>query len=167
MSDPVPRFGPVVIRNGHRDLWAQMLMLQVLQSFHEHTNDPRVIPFMSRYFKWQLTIPDDKFLKDYWENSRGGDNLASVYWLYNLTGEPSLLELASKIDRNTADWRQHDNLPNWHIVNIAECFREPATFSQQSGKKADLDASYRSFQIPRDRYGQVPGGMFGADENVI
>ncbi|MEK6703153.1 MAG: beta-L-arabinofuranosidase domain-containing protein [Planctomycetota bacterium] len=159
-------FGPVQMRNGKRDLWAQMLMLQVLQSFHEFSNDPRVVPFMTRYFKWQATIPDEQFLKDYWENSRGGDNLASVYWLYNRTGDAFLLELATKIDRNTANWRQAENLPNWHVVNIAQCFRAPAIYSLQSGKKGDINASYRSFALVRERYGQVPGGMFGADENA-
>ncbi len=159
-------FGPVQMRNGKRDLWAQMLMLQVLQSFHEYSGDPRVVPFMTRYFKWQLTIPDEGFLKDYWENSRAGDNLASVYWLYNITGEPFLLDLATKIDRNSADWRQEGNLPNWHVVNIAECFREPATYWLQSGREADVRASYGAFALVRERYGQVPGGMFGADENA-
>lgn len=160
-------FGPIrTHRRGMRDLWAQMLMLQVLQSYHDFSKDPRVIPFMTRYFKWQMTVPDSQFLKDYWENSRGGDNLASVYWLYNITGEPFLLDLATKIDRNTANWRQGDALPNWHVVNIAECFREPATYYLQSGKPSDLEATYRNFRLAREMYGQVPGGMFGADENA-
>lgn len=159
-------FGPIQMRGNNRDLWAQMLMLQVLQAHYEFTSDERVLPFMSRYFKWQMTIPDERFLQDYWENSRGGDNLASVYWLYNLTGEPWLLDLASKIDRNTADWRQEGNLPNWHVVNIAECFRAPATFALQSKRAYDTEASYRAFRLAREKYGQVPGGMFGADENA-
>ena len=159
-------FGPIQIRGGRRDLWAQMLMLQVLQSYFEHTGDPRVVPFMTSYFRWQSNVPDDRFLKDYWENSRGGDNLASVYWLYNITGDAFLLELATKIDRNTANWRQADNLPNWHVVNIAECYREPAVYSLQSGKQSDVEAAGRNFRMVRDRYGQVPGGMFGADENA-
>lgn len=97
---------------------------------------------------------------------RGGDNLYSVYWLYDRTGEKWLLDLASKIDRNTADWRQKDNLPNWHNVNIAQCFREPATYYLQSHKEADLEATYHDFELVRSIYGQVPGGMFGADENA-
>jgi len=160
-------FGPIHNHSkGFRDLWAQMLMLQVLQSWYEYNGDQRVLPFMSRYFEWELSIPDDHFLKDYWENSRGGDNLASVYWAYNLTGDPKLLELATKIDRNTADWRLPGNLPNYHNVNVAECFREPATYYQQSGLSGDLEASYRDFDLMRDKFGQVPGGMFGADENA-
>ena len=158
-------FGPVVMRKGKRDLWAQMLMLFCLQSNYEHRPDPRILTLMSRYFTWQNTLPDDQFLEDYWENSRGGDNLYSVYWLYNRTREPFLLDLATKIHKNTANWRQADNLPNWHNVNIAQCFREPATYYLQSGDQADLKATYRNHELVRQKYGQVPGGMWGGDEN--
>jgi hypothetical protein len=159
-------FGPVVMRNGKRDFWTNMPMLWCLQSYYEYSNDKRVLEFMTNYFKWQLTVPDDQFLEDYWENSRGGDNLISVYWLYNRTGDAWLLELATKLDRNTANWRQKNNLPNWHNVNIAQCFREPATYYLQSHLKADLDATYNNHQLIRELYGQVPGGMFGSDENA-
>ena len=158
-------FGPVVMRKGKRDLWAQMLMLFCLQSSYEHRADPRILTLMTRYFRWENTLPDDQFLEDYWENSRGGDNLVSVYWLYNRTKDPALLDLATKIHRNTANWRQPDNLPNWHNVNIAQCFREPATYFLQSGDPADLKATYRNHELVRQRYGQVPGGMWGGDEN--
>ncbi len=158
-------FGPVQLKNGKRDLWAQMLMLFCLQSSYEHRPDPRIPTLMSRYFAWENTLPDDQFLEDYWENSRGGDNLFSVYWLYNRTKEPFLLDLAAKIHRNTANWRQPNDLPNWHNVNIAQCFREPATWFLQSNDPADLRATYRDYELVRQRYGQVPGGMWGGDEN--
>jgi hypothetical protein len=159
-------FGPAVERKGNRDLWTNMPMLWCLQSYYEYTKDQRVIPFMTRYFKYQLSIPDDKFLEDYWENSRGGDNMVSVYWLYNRTGDKFLLELANKLHKNTANWRQIKDLPNWHNVNVAQCFREPATFYLQSHDPKDLEATYNDFRLIRDIYGQVPGGMFGADENA-
>lgn len=160
-------FGPVHYhRDGMRDLWGQMLMLQVLQSYYEKTSDQRVLALMTRYFRWQAQIPDEKLLKDYWENSRGGDNIASVYWLYNRTGEKALLGLAAKLDKNTADWRTPGRLPNFHNVNVAQGFREPAIVWQQSQKPEDLEASYRDFRFIREQYGQVPGGMFGADENA-
>ncbi len=158
-------FGPVVQRNGKRDLWAQMLMLWCLQSSYEHKPDPRILTLMTRYFQWQSTIPDDQFLEDYWENSRGGDNLFSVYWLYNRTKDPKLLELGTKIHNNTANWRQADKLPNLHNVNIAQCFREPATYYMQSNAPGDLKATYRNYDIVREQFGQVPGGMWGGDEN--
>jgi hypothetical protein len=159
-------FGPAVERKGNRDLWTNMPMLWCLQSYYEYSKDPRVIPFMTKYFRYQLSLPDNKLLEDYWENSRGGDNIASVYWLYNRTGDKFLLELAAKLDQNTANWRQANNLPNWHNVNVAQCFREPATFYLQSHKPQDLAATYNDFELIRTVYGQVPGGMFGADENA-
>ncbi len=71
-------------------------MVRCLQSYYEYANDNRVISLMTDYFKWQLSLSDDMFLKDYWENSRGGDNLLSIYWLYNITGDKFLLDLAEK-----------------------------------------------------------------------
>ena len=159
-------FGPTTIRNGKKDLWANMIMLWALQSYYEFSGDKRVISLMTNYFKWQLDVPEADFLKDYWENSRGGDNLLSVYWLYNITGDSFLLELGNKIHRNTADWTNDSKLPNWHNVNVAQCFREPAIYSMQTGDKVMEQASYNGFNLIRRIFGQVPGGMYGADENA-
>lgn len=159
-------FGPINMRNGNRELWAQMIMLWCLQSYYEYSNDHRVISLMTNYFKWEMTVPDNQFLKDYWENSRGGDNLYSVMWLYNRTGDKFLLDLAQKIHRNTANWTMSTALPNWHNVNIAESFREPATYYMLTGDSLMLNASYNVQQLVRRTFGQVPGGMFGADENA-
>jgi len=160
-------FGPLILRNNKPDLWGNMLMLWCLQSYYEYSGDQRVLTLMTNYFKWQANLPDSFFLKDYWENSRGGDNLLSVYWLYNRTqGNEWLMDLADKIHRNTANWRQKDDLPNWHNVNVAQCFREPATYYLKSQSTADLNATYDNFNFVRQVFGQVPGGMFGADENA-
>ena len=159
-------FGPTTIRKGKKDLWANMIMLWALQSYYEYSGDMRVISLMTNYFKWQLTVADAVFLKDYWENSRGGDNLFSVYWLYNITGDPFLLDLGTKIHRNTANWMDDSTLPNWHNVNVAQCFREPATYYMQTGDPAMIQASYNAFNLIRRAFGQVPGGMYGADENA-
>lgn len=163
---PDGSFGPVNMRGDKPELWAQMIMLSTLQTYYEYTGDERVIKLMTNYFKWQMTIPDDKFLEDYWENSRGGDNLYTVLWLYNRTGDKFLLDLAHKLHRNTANWTRQSSLPNWHNVNIAECFREPATYYMLTGDKKMLAASYNVQNLIRRTFGQVPGGMFGADENA-
>jgi hypothetical protein len=150
--------------DGSRDFWANMLMLYCLETYHEHSHDQRVLDLMTKYFRYQLSIPDDKFLTHSWQKMRGGDNLYSVYWLYNRTGDPALLPLAEKIHRCTANWELKHDLPNWHNVNIAEGFREPATHYLQTHDGAELQATYADFNEVRQRYGQVPGGMFGGDE---
>jgi hypothetical protein len=157
---PDQRFG-----DGSRDYWANMVMLYCLQSYYEKTEDARVLELMARYFKYQLNVPDDQLLTDYWQRMRGGDNIYAVHWLYNRTGDPELLKVVEKLHRRTANWRMPDDLPNWHNVNIAECFREPAQYFLQTGKESDLQFAYANFWEIRKRYGQVPGGMFGGDEN--
>ncbi|MEL7601453.1 MAG: beta-L-arabinofuranosidase domain-containing protein [Proteiniphilum sp.] len=159
-------FGPYVEKNGKPDLWGNMIMIWCLQSYYEYSRDERVIGLMTNYYRWQLNLAEELFLKDYWENSRGGDNLISIYWLYNITGDDFLLELAEKTHRNTANWRQRSTLPNWHNVNIAQSFREPATWYMLSKDSADLMATYNVHHLIRNTFGQVPGGMFGADENA-
>ena len=157
--------GPANEREGRREVWANMLALQILQDYYDYSADARVIDALTAYYHWELNYPEEKFLRHYWENSRGGDNLLSVIWLYNRTGEPFLLELAEKIHRCTANWMQESTLPNWHNVNVAECFREPAEYYLVSRNPAALKATYDDFHLIRRIYGQVPGGMFGSDEN--
>ena len=161
-------FGPEVRsgQTGHLDFWPNMVVLFTLQHYYEYSGDKRVIEFMKKYFRYELSLTDEEFLSSYWENSRGGDNLYSVYWLYNIIQEDWLLDLAHKIHANTADWTQKSNLPNWHNVNIAECFREPATYFMQTGDTTHLQATYNDFDLIRRTFGQVPGGMFGSDENA-
>src|SRR5678815_231258 len=149
--------------NGTPDLWPPMIALNVLQSWHEATGDERVLPFLTKYFRWELQLPDEKFLTGYWAKMRGGDNLESVYWLYNRTGDKWLLDLADKIHRHTADWTS--GVINQHGVNITQGFREPAEYWMQAGDEKFLKATYRDYDDVFARFGQMPGGLFVADEN--
>ncbi|MHC4112475.1 MAG: beta-L-arabinofuranosidase domain-containing protein [Planctomycetota bacterium] len=159
-----PRENLKRIGGARPDVWPNMIMLNVLQSYYEYSSDQRVIQLMTKYFRWQLTVPDEDFLEPFWQNQRASDNLASVYWLYNRTGDKFLLDLGRKIHKNTADWT--GGVASWHVVNIAQCFRGPAVFYQQSKNPTHLAATERDYQTVMGIYGQVPGGMFGADENA-
>ena len=185
-------FGPKRFNGNNQDFWANMIMLYCLQSYYEYSNDGRVINLMTKYFRFQNTVPDKNMLNGYWQKVRGGDNLHSIFWLYNRTGDKFLLELAEKIHRNTSNWsgrnlnekdiknwhyvrnvRNNAPLPDWyrdqvdwHNVNHAQCFREPAQYYLLSKDKKHLEASYYNFNIIREHFGQVPGGMFGSDENA-
>lgn len=158
--------GPRNMEGDNPELWAQMIMLWALQTYYEHSGDPRVPEAMANYFKWEMTVPDANFLKGLWQEKRGGDNLWSVLWLYNLTGDESVLPLIEKLHRNTSDWTMTDDLPNWHGVNVAQGFREPAMYYMYSGNPEMLQAAYDNHNTMRRKFGQVPGGMYGADENA-
>ena len=68
-------FGPRGLKTslkGKPDLWPHMVMLNVLQSYYEYSQDPRVLPFLTRYFQWQVHVPDGDFLAGYWPRIRAG-----------------------------------------------------------------------------------------------
>jgi hypothetical protein len=146
------------------DLWPNMVMLYPLRSYYEVTGDRRIIDFMSRYFRWQATLPLDRLLPGSWQKWRAGDNLDSIHWLFNQTGETWLLDVARVSHERTADWV--GDIPTWHGVNLAQCFREPAQYFQQTRDPRYLRATERVYATMRGLYGQFPGGLYGADENA-
>src|SRR4051794_1143979 len=50
------------IRTRMLDLWPNMAMLFPLRSLYEATGDKRIIPFLTKYFRWQMTVPLEDFL---------------------------------------------------------------------------------------------------------
>lgn len=157
------REGTATDLTGRADLWPNMIMLFCLQDYYEYTGDDRVIKLMTNYFRYLLNVPEKEFLVGFWPKMRGGDLLYSVYWLYNRTGDAWLLDLAEKVHRNTADWSR--DVINWHNVNMSQGFGQPATYYMQSKDPKHLDAAERNWRTIRDKFGQVPGGMFCGDEN--
>ena len=154
--------------NGQRsrmlDLWPNMTMMFALRSLYEATGDRRVLPFLTKYFRWQTSIPLEDLLPGSWQKQRAGDNLDSIYWLYNRTGDARLLDLARVNHERTDDWS--GGIASWHNVNFAECFREPAQYFQQARDPRYLQATVRNYDTMRRLYGQVPGGGYAADENA-
>lgn len=160
------RLGPDGYDGSSPDLWAKMPMLWAMQTYYEATGNNRVLTAMNRYFKWEKTIQDDIFLKGAWQSKRAADNMWSIIWLYNRNGDEAILPLIDKFHRASVDWTMQDDLPNYHGVNVAQGFREPATYYIYTGEQAMLEATYRAHNEMRSRYGQMPGGMFAADENA-
>lgn len=158
------------------DWWPKMVMLKVLQQYYSATEDPRVIQLMTKYFKYQLkNLPKHKLGKwTYWANRRGGDNLMIVYWLYNITQEPFLLELAELIHEQTFNWtevysnntiRKLSPLPRLHCVNVAQGLKEPIVYYQQHPEGKYLSAVKKGLDALKEVHGFV-NGMYGGDEGL-
>ena len=165
-QEPDGFFGPRANKTGLEgkpDLWPHMVMLNVLQSFHEFSGDERVLPFMTKYCRWLDAQPGEYFGNGYWPRIRFGDNIETAYWLYNRTGDAFLLDLAKKIHEHMADWTS--GVINWHNVNVAQGFREPALYYLQARDPKFLRAAERNYEKVMDLYGQFPGGGFAGDEN--
>src|SRR6516165_6418931 len=60
-------FGPRAVQStvestkGKYDLWPNMIMLCCLQSYYEFAGDLRVLDLMTKYFHWELQLPDKDF----------------------------------------------------------------------------------------------------------
>ncbi|MDF3077150.1 MAG: hypothetical protein K0S09_1039 [Sphingobacteriaceae bacterium] len=159
-------------RGRARDWWPKMVMLKVFQQYYEATQDKRALNLLTRYFKYQLAeLPKTKVdYYSWWGAQRAGDNLLVVYWLYNITGDKFLLDLAELIHKQSFDWTgtlQSDNifegLFGMHGVNVAQGMKEPLIYYQQHPEQKYYDAVNNGFRELNLFHGQ-PQGLFGADE---
>lgn len=161
-------------RDNAQDWWPKMVMLKIMQQYYSATGDQRVIKFFTNYFKYQLNeLPKNPLGKwTFWGERRGGDNLMIVYWLYNITGDKFLLDLGELIHKQTFNWtdiflqkdylaRQH----SLHCVNLAQGFKEPVIYYQQSGDQKQLEAVKTACNTIRNTIG-LPTGLWGGDELI-
>lgn len=165
-------YEPGIQRDNSRDWWPKMVMLKVLQQYYSATGDKRVITLMTRYFKYQLKELPQKPLDHwtFWARYRGGDNLMTVYWLYNITGDAFLLELGDLLYKQTFDYTNaflHTSLlatpGSIHCVNLAQGMKTPFIYYQHHPDAKYLEAGKKGFEDLR-KYNGMAHGMYGGDE---
>ena len=151
-------------------------MLKALQQNYTATGDKRVITLMTNYFRYmQQNLPSQPLGNwTYWGAQRGGDNLALVYWLYNITKEKSLLVLGDLIHKQSFNWttvmtdntiRKVNPLPQLHCVNVAQGLKEPAIYYQKSKDIMHREAPKEGLSALKDVHGFI-NGMYGGDEHL-
>ncbi len=165
------------------DWWPKMVMLKVIRQYYTATQDPRVIPFFNKYFNYQLQAlkkcPVGKWTE--WAESRGTDNEMLVQWLYGITKNPFLLELAGLIEAQSFAWSTWLGNRNWvigaatqqndehwmrrHGVNVAMAIKAPAINYQRTQDKKYLTALQTGFTDLMTLHG-LPMGIFSSDEDL-
>ena len=170
------------------DWWPNFVILKVLTQYFEVTGDPRVIPALRKYFAHHLAAAGEKPLAQ-WAVFRWADELVTVLWLYDRTGDPALLDLARLLHSQGADWKKwYEEFPFKervteqqiglkpdvgvfpdaamfaHGVNNAMALKTSAVWSLVSKDEEDRNAIYRAFDV-LDRYHALPNGMFSATEH--
>ncbi len=178
------QFGPAK----NDDWWPRMVMLKVLTQYAEVSGDKRVVPFLEKYFAYELRELPNRPLRD-WGKYRWQDNVYTVIWLYNRTGDKSLLSLAKLLHDQGYDWEAQfanfkyttketrerlglgDKGPipeaamQTHGVNNAMALKVAPIWWLVSGKAADRGALDRQLAL-LDRYHGLPNGMFSGDEHL-
>lgn len=175
-------FGP----RSNDDWWPRMVMLKVLTQYHDATGDPRVIPVFQRYFEYQLSELPKRPLRD-WGKFRWQDEMLSVVWLYNRTGDAKLLELMRLLHSQGYDWLSDsamlrfqervtserirelgglsDLVLSSHGVNNGQAVKAGAVWSLLSGSEDDRKAVLHTIS-ELDKYNGLPNGMFSCDEHL-
>ena len=165
---------PGLQRNNSHDWWPKMVALKILKQYYMATRDSRVIPFLDRYFRYQLKMLPQYHLDNwtFWGAQRGGDNLEVVLWLYNLTGEKYLLELGELIHSQSTRWSEYFldgeilRTPNTlHCVNLGQGFKEPVIYYHQKKDPMLLEAMRRGEKVIHDYLG-LPTGLWAGDELI-
>jgi len=159
-------------RGKSHDWWPKMVALKILQQYYEASGDGRVLKVLDGYFRYQLAnLPSTPLGHwSYWAEWRAADNLQVLYWLYNITGAEYLLELAQLIHDQAVDYtsmfwsgevfRTQNSI---HCVNLAQGFKTPLVWWQQSHDERDLQAPSKAAEAIRTTIG-FPMGLWGGDE---
>ena len=172
----------------NNDWWPRIVMAKALTQYQETTEDPRVIPVLSRYFAYQLSSLPREPLRD-WGKYRWHDEALSVVWLYNRTGDTQLLDLFRKLCDQGYDWQAEftdfrftqrttpesialkENAPltergmQTHGVNIAMAIKMPPVRWLLTGEAADR-AGVKMMLEKLYAYHGLPNGIFSADEHL-
>ncbi|HUO58573.1 MAG TPA: beta-L-arabinofuranosidase domain-containing protein [bacterium] len=159
--------------NEARDPWPQFIILKALAQYQEATGDPRIIPAMERDLK-SLDFQLDQRHLFAWNFFRWQDCLVTLFWLYDRTGEPWLLDLARKVAGQGYNWSKHfndlpvkDKSPRWnwegHVVNNAMGLKAPAVLWRLTGIGDFKKMAPRALE-EIDRYHGEANGLFSGDE---
>jgi hypothetical protein len=154
------------------DWWPRMVALKTLTQYHDATGDPRILEVMTRYFRFHLAHAAERPLRD-WGRVRAADELLSIAWLHERTGDMSLIELARLLIGQSADWGEWLQAPargitrTWdhmtHVVNVAMGLKDPAVRFLFDGDRRHLGLTDEGWANLLREHGQVHG-MFSGDE---
>jgi len=162
-------FGPA----SSNDWWARMPMLTALMDYCDATSDARVVPFLTKYFRYQFDNIQSRPFNS-WAKARAADNVDVIVWVYNRTGDEFLLDLIDRIRTQSYDYStiftdntfltdfNNDEYP-MHGVNVAQGYKYAPVFYQRSKTNKDKDAYMTGIQNLAPYHTQITGMNSGTE----
>jgi DUF1680 family protein len=158
------------------DLWSILLINKVLVQYHEATGDAKVLDAVLRNLKATLATLDATPLFD-WGRFRWYEGLIPVFYAYEATREPWLLDLARKFREQGFDYRAYyagndikvptPSRGKWtfekHVVNTAMALKAYALSWRLTRDEQERVYGHQMLRILDRYHGQVTG-MFSGDE---
>ncbi len=154
------------------DWWPRMVVDWALRDYYEATGDARVLEHLASYYRYMAGHLAARPLFD-WGKARAADEMDTVFWLYNRTGDASLLKIANLLRQQAWDWvdiythnrfQHFGTFYTYHNVNVPQAFKFPAMSYQMSGAAADRNTPEVGWQqLMRDHglsFGMTAGTEF-------
>ena len=146
------------------DWWPRMVTNYFLRDHYEATGDPRVLPFLTRYYgTCSRRCPERAAAR--LGRARVGDEMDTALWLYNRTGDKSLLALVDLMRKQAYDWPR--DLPRQRVHHLRARLPPEAQRERPAGQEdaRGLVAAQRRRRRPRvDRPGR--GELSRADHGT-
>ena len=170
-------FGPeslrhVKIKHGTApDLWPHFVMAEALSDRYDSTGDGRIVDLLHAFFVYCHDLPEGELIPvwdeaEHWmtiiQSERCCDAVPVITRIYRMTGDEKLAALCRRLDRIAKE--QYDPKSDRHVVNFAERFRYRAQNYPFTHDPEDIALSRRMYEDHMDAWGQMPGGLYAADE---
>ncbi|MBQ7475170.1 MAG: glycoside hydrolase family 127 protein [Clostridia bacterium] len=155
------------------DVWPHFVAAEILADRYDATGDARVLDLLHGFFTFCADLPEGKLIPrrdgySEWQgviqNDRSCDAVPVIHKVYRLTGDEKMLGLCRRLEK--IDEREPAERIEAHVVNFAERIRYPAQKYPVSRDPADFELSRRKYEEHMEKWGQMPGGLWAADENT-
>ena len=168
------------------DIWGHMIMGEALLSWYEYTGDKRIPDLLEKFFTYCSSLGDDELIISkkkadsfgeyhigsgknpnwHWviQHSRSGDLLPVLFRMYELTGKEMFLNLADRVFSNIR--RPGALFLDAHTVNFAQRISYWTVYWRRSHNMADYKNAYYWYDLHMAEWGQMPRGIYAADENI-
>ncbi len=152
------------------DWWPRMVITWALRDYYEATRDPRVIGVLTRYARCLLENLPKRPLQE-WGKARSGDQIDTLYWLYNRTGDAFLLDVVDLLRAQSNQWNpffgslrgSDGDFRIVHGVNVSQAMKFPAVVWQRSGDPADRAGFGTGWKNLVERHGLSIGMWSGTE----
>ncbi|MES2659617.1 MAG: beta-L-arabinofuranosidase domain-containing protein [Verrucomicrobiota bacterium] len=156
----------------NNDWWPRMVITWTLRDYFEATKDPRVIPALLKYSRYLLAKLPQQPLQE-WAKARAGDQIDTLYWLYNRTGEAFLLEAVDLLRKQANGWNPffhtlHSAAGDFRIehgVNVSQAMKYPVVNFIRTGDAADRGVFAEAWKNLETKHG-LPIGMWSGTEHL-
>ncbi len=142
------------------DWWPRMVITWALRDYYEASSDVRALQVLTNYAHYMQTNLPKRPLTE-WGKARACDQIDTLYWLYNRTGQPFLLETADLLRSQSNAWIPYfatlrggpgDYFAD-HGVNVSQAMKYPLEIYQRGNSDEGLSTFKEAWATLQGNHG--------------